>query len=214
MDSDPRLSALGSPVLLERPIRTMTLVSSVQAALRARQRQYQIRDALGERDVALAELKQERETLHVMLDNLPVGVLLARPTGEVILGNRSVERILRHPILATRDIDSHGQWGAFHADGHRLKGDEYPLSRAITSGHTIPPEDYLYQRGDDTMAWVRLAAAPIFNEQGAVTGGVVAISDIDQQKRAESALMQSEKLAAVGGWPPPFRTRSTIRWRR
>ncbi len=37
---------LGSPVLLERPIRTATLVSSVRAACRARQRQYEIRDPL------------------------------------------------------------------------------------------------------------------------------------------------------------------------
>ena len=193
-----RLSPLGSPVLLERPIRTVTLVSSVRAAIRARERQYEIHDAFGERDSALAELKQERETLQVMLDNLPVGVLLAKPSGEIILGNRSVERIFRHPLLPTPDIESHAKWIAFHADGRRLRGEEYPLPRAMKFGHPIPPEDYLYSRGDGTLAWVRLAAAPVFNGQGRVSGGVVAISDIDQQKRAESALRQSEKLAAVG----------------
>ena len=193
-----RLSPLGSPVLLERPIRTVTLVSSVRAAIRARQRQYEIHDAFGERDSALAELKQERETLQVMLDNLPVGVLLAKPSGEIILGNRSVEQICRHPLLPTPDIESHAKWVAFHPDGHRMRGEEYPLPRAMKIGHSIPPEDYLYSRGDGTLGWVRLAAAPVLNQQGKVTGGVVAISDIDQQKRAESALRQSEKLAAVG----------------
>jgi PAS domain S-box-containing protein len=193
-----RLSPLGSPVLLERPIRTVTLVSSVRAAIRARERQYEIHHAFGERDSALAELRQEQETLQVMLDNLPVGILLAKPSGEIVLGNRSVERILRHPLLPTPDVESHGKWVAFHPDGHRMRGEEYPLPRAMKFGHPIPPEDYLYSRGDGTLAWVRLAAAPVFNEQGRVSGGVVAISDIDQQKRAESALRQSEKLAAVG----------------
>ncbi len=192
------LASIGSPVLLERPIRTATLVSSVRAAIRARQRQYEIHDAFGERDAALAELRQERETLQVMLDNLPVGVLLAKPSGEIILGNRSVERICRHPLLPTPDIESHGEWVAFHPDGHRMRGEELPLPRAMKTGHVIPPEDYLYSRGDGTLAWIRLSAAPVFNERGEVSGGVVAVSDIDQQKRAESALRQSEKLAAVG----------------
>jgi signal transduction histidine kinase len=40
---------LGNLVLLERPVRPETLVSTVQAALRSRRRQYQIRDHLAER---------------------------------------------------------------------------------------------------------------------------------------------------------------------
>jgi PAS domain S-box-containing protein len=182
---------LGSTVLLERPIRTATLVSSVRAALRARRRQYEIRDAL-------AELKQERETLHVLVDNLPVGVVLAKSTGEIALANRNVEHILRHSPMTTSNIESHDQWIAFHPDGNPVKQEENPLRRAMLSGHPIPPEDFLYRRGDGSLAWVRFAAAPIFDDQGVIAGGVVAISDIDQQKRAESALIQSEKLAAVG----------------
>jgi PAS domain S-box-containing protein len=182
---------MGSTVLLERPIRTATLVSSARAAFRARLRQYEIRDIL-------AELRQERETLHVMVDNLPVGVLLAKPTGEILLANRSVERIFRHSVPPTLNIETHRQWVAFHSDGNQMKEEDYPLRRAIVSGHPIEPEDQLYQRGDGSLAWLRFAAAPIFDDQGQITGGVVAISDIDQQKRAESALIQSEKLAAVG----------------
>ena len=190
-ESESERLALGSPVLLERPIRTATLVSSVRAALRARSRQYEIRDAV-------AALKQERETLQVLLDNLPVGVLLAKPSGEIVLGNRRIEEIFRHPVLPSRDIEDHGDWVAYHADGTRVKGSEYPLIRAMQAGHPLPPEDYLYERGDGTKAWVRLAASPILNDLGAVAGGVVAVSDIDQQKRSEMALIQNEKLAAVG----------------
>lgn len=180
---------LGSVVLLERPIRTATLVSSVRAALRARVRQYEIRDIL-------AALRQERETLHVMVDNLPVGVLLAKPNGEVLLANRSVESIFRHPAMS--DLNQNGRWTAFHSDGRPVAKEDYPLTRAMVSKATIAPEDHLYQRGDGSLAWLRFAAAPIFDDQGEIAGGVVAISDIDQQKRAESALIQSEKLAAVG----------------
>ena len=182
---------LGAPILLERPIRTATLVSSVRAALRARAKQYQIRDAI-------AELKQERETLQVVLDNLPVGVVVARASGEIILGNRRLESILRHPLIPTPDIDGHGAWTAYHPDGRRVQAEEFPLPRAMKTGRALPTEEFLYQRGDGTQGWVALTAAPILNTAGEVTGGVVALSDIDQQKKSESALIQNEKLAAVG----------------
>ena len=182
---------LGSPVLLERPIRTVTLISSVQAALRARARQYEIRDAV-------AQLKAERETLQVLLDNLPVGVILAKPNGEIITANRRVEMLLHHPVLPTPDLESYKNWPAFRADGTRLRGEDFPLVRAMKEGHPLPPEDFLYERGDGAKAWISLTASPVFNHEGVLTGGVVAISDIDQQKRSELALIQNEKLAAVG----------------
>ena len=133
-----------------------------------------------------------------MVENLTEGLLLAKPTGDIVLAKRSVERILRLSPLTTSNIDVHDRWIAFHADGSPVSEVEYPLRRAMVSGHSIPPEDFLYRRGDGSLAWVRFAAAPIFDDQGVIAGGVVAISDIDQQKRAESALIQSEKLAAVG----------------
>lgn len=182
---------LGSPILIERPIRTATLVSSVKAAVRARARQYEIRDAL-------TSLREERETLQTMLDHLPVGIVQARPSGEIVRGNRRLEEILRHPVLPTVDTEGHGRWVAFREDGTRVKGPEFPLPRAMLQGKALPAEQYIYQRGDGTKGWVSLAAAPIFDEKGVVTGGVVTISDIDHQKRAEAALIQSEKLAVVG----------------
>ncbi len=182
---------LGSPVLLERPIRTSTLVSSVQAALRARARQYEIRDAV-------AELKRERETLQVMLDHLPVGVLLAKPTGEIVVANRRVESMLCRTTPPCPLAELGGEWPAFHDDGRPLRRSEDPLTRAMQAGLTVPAEEYIYERIDGTRAWMSLSAAPVINDQGVVTGGVVALSDIDQEKRSEQALIQSEKLAAVG----------------
>ncbi len=182
---------LGAPILLERPIRTATLVSSVRAALRARARQYQIRDSI-------AELKQERETLQVVLDSLPVGVLVAKASGEIVLGNRRLESIVRHPLIPTLDVEGHGAWTAYHPDGRRVLAEEFPLPRAMKAGRALPAEEFLYQRGDGTQGWVALTAAPILNPEGGVTGGVVVLSDIDQQKKSESALIQNEKLAAVG----------------
>ena len=68
----------------------------------------------------------------------------------------------------------------------------------MAAGHALPAEEYLYRKGDGTVGWISLAAAPILNSEGEVSGGVVSVTDIDQQKQSEAALIQNEKLAAVG----------------
>ena len=184
---------LGSPVLLERPIRMATLVSSVRAAVRARGRQYEVQSALRALDRTAAELQAEQETLRAIIDNMPVGLLVASKEGEILLGNRTIESIFRHAILPSQDFESHGEWVSFHEDGRRVKGEEYPLARAIHSGQPVPAEDYLYQRGDGTHAWVRLSAAPVLDREGGVTGGVVAVLDVDEERKASDTLRRSEE---------------------
>ncbi|HEX8078145.1 MAG TPA: ATP-binding protein [Chthoniobacterales bacterium] len=46
----------GNVTLLERPLRSVVLVSTVQVALRARRRQYEVRDLINERETVLASI--------------------------------------------------------------------------------------------------------------------------------------------------------------
>jgi signal transduction histidine kinase len=60
------LRALGSSstvTVLERPLRVVTLVSAVKTALRARRRQYQVRDLLQQREIIMAELSERAKSL-------------------------------------------------------------------------------------------------------------------------------------------------------
>lgn len=60
----PPLSALAAHVnvtLLERPVRVATLVTAMRSALRARRRQFDVRDHLAERSEAEAALRSARE---------------------------------------------------------------------------------------------------------------------------------------------------------
>lgn len=184
---------LGDPVLLERPFRSTTLLSSVRAALRARGKQFQVRDALAQRDRALATLTLERESLQILLDNLPIGVVMADANGAITRVNRAVEHIFRHPALPTSDLASHGDWVSYHPNGDRVQATEYPLARTLLSGQVIPAENFLYQRGDGTRGWVSIAASPILNEHGGVAGGVAAIADVDREQHALDDLRTSDE---------------------
>lgn len=61
-------ASLGNVSLLERPLRPATLISAVRSALVARQRQYEIRDHLRERDQAEDALRRAHDTLESLVE--------------------------------------------------------------------------------------------------------------------------------------------------
>ncbi len=82
------LGPLGNFSLLERPLRTVTLVSAVQAALRARRRQYQLREHVAERERLVQELKRSNEELtqfaHVVSHDLQAPVRMVMSFSELL----------------------------------------------------------------------------------------------------------------------------------
>jgi PAS domain S-box-containing protein len=143
------------------------------------------RDVTERREAAEA-LRSSEARLKAVLENVPVGIIIAdSPSGRVVTGNRHAELIFRHPIYPTPDFDSYGRWRLYHPEGTPAQPHEYPVARALLTGEATQPEEYLYQRGDGTMTWMRLAAAPIRNDDNEVVASVVAVVDIDQEKKAE-----------------------------
>ncbi len=59
MDARRAVESLGNVTLMERPVRTTALISAARSALRARERQYQVRDADQRKDEFLATLAHE-----------------------------------------------------------------------------------------------------------------------------------------------------------
>ena len=146
-----------------------------------------------------AALETERARLTVIIDNAPVGIVLAEaPTGKIILLNKRAEEILGHPMYPTPDLSSYAQWHTLHPDGRPLEIDEHPLARAVARGEIVRNEEYRYMRPDDKETWIRSSAAPVRDKQQRIVAGVLVFSDIDEQKHAEEALLRSEKLAAAG----------------
>jgi len=139
-----------------------------------------------ERREAAEALSTSEARLKAVLENVPVGIIITEaPSGRVVTGNPHAERIFRHPILETPNFDAYGQWRLHHPDGSPARPHEYPVARALLTGEATEPEEYLYRRGDGGLIWIRLAAAPIRNDEGQVVASVVAVVDIDQEKKAE-----------------------------
>jgi len=120
-----------------------------------------------------------------------------------------VEYMLRHPILETPDIKSYAKWIGFHADGRRVECHEYPLARIALHGEEEPSLDVHYRRGDGTFFWGRVSGRPVRDAAGKIVGGVVALLDIDAERKAreevdrklhrlQNRLIHGSRVSAMG----------------
>lgn len=137
---------------------------------------------------------------------LPVGVTFAEaPSGEIIMTNPALETILRHPPIPTRDVAGFARWEGYHLDGRRYRAEEWPLVRALLHGERVSGEEVRYRRGDGTMTWLRVDAAPILDRNGRIIAAVAAFIDIADVKRVteEQALLAdaSSILATIQDLP-------------
>ncbi|HWO25989.1 MAG TPA: ATP-binding protein [Kofleriaceae bacterium] len=93
---------LGNVTLLERPVTPQTLVAAVQAALRARRRQYEARTAIAQRDQFLAMLGHE---LRTPLGSIVLATELARSGRDRAQLDARLELIARQSNLLARLVD-------------------------------------------------------------------------------------------------------------
>ncbi|EPX56087.1 hypothetical protein D187_007429 [Cystobacter fuscus DSM 2262] len=138
-------------------------------------------------------VQSERRTLETIVQQMPAGfTLAAASSGRIIYSNQESERLLGHPALRLEGQEPCAPWGAVHPDLTPYKPEEYPLARALHEGETIKDEQMLYRRGDGTLAYLSVMAAPIRDAEGRITEAVSVFSDISGRKRAERKLEESE----------------------
>jgi PAS domain S-box-containing protein len=151
------------------------------------------RDVSAER-AAEAALRESESLLKAVLDNVPVGVVVAEaPSGRMILANRRTEEILRTPRQLSPGVEGYAQdWEWYHPDGRRMQGADMPLAQALLRGMPAVGE-FQARRGDGELGWVRVSASAVRDAQGQVTGAVAAITDIDAERRAAEQVRESEQ---------------------
>ncbi|CAN7516112.1 PAS domain S-box protein [Phenylobacterium sp. LjRoot225] len=131
--------------------------------------------------------------LRAIMDTVPVGIALYDlPSGRILDGSRYMERMVQRPVLNSPDIHAYAEWVCYHADGSRVAVSEYPLARIMLENAEAPELEAHYQRGDGARIWIRIMGRPIRDAHGEVTGGVIAIVDIDAERRAQQ---EAQRLA-------------------
>ena len=146
-----------------------------------------------EQVLARRKLQDEQNRLNTILNEMPIGVLMATATGELVYGNRQVEQIFRHPFRESRDIEAYANWQLFDpATDQPFPLEQMPMVRTLRHGETVTGVEMKLLRGDNTWAYASVNTVPVYDSTGQLQYGVSAFVDVSEQKRAEAALGESE----------------------
>ena len=147
-------------------------------------------------------MRESEEEFRVLAHNLVSGVALINEHGEFSIANKS--------FLRTFDLDEHAdilninsrdwsQWRVFDENGRLLDVDEHPVRQALLTRTAVKDKLVAIQSPTCTESkWLLVSAEPILDAHGNVQRVICTYHDITQRKRAEEALLRSEKLASVG----------------
>ena len=142
------------------------------------------------------DLHQANAFLRGAMDQSPAGIAIAdAPDGTLRYVNDAGLLIRggdRQTIVNGVGIDQYvASWQILDLDGRPLKADEVPLARAIMYGET-GSRVFVIRRDNDDDRIVHANAAPILDETGKVSAGIVVFTDITDQRLADEARRRSE----------------------
>ena len=195
------IERLRNVTLQERPIQSVTLVSAVRSALRARRRQYEAAEYLAEREQAANRLEQvvrqrtrelqeandrltaAQESLTMALEaaqmqtwNLPLsGHRIAAFRWLLVEWSRSIRHQLpsEHEAAFARAVDEALQSGKFHCEFQALGA-------------------------RDELRWFVAEGRLFRDEQGEPLRLAGTIADVTERRQVEDSLRQTQKLEVIG----------------
>jgi PAS domain S-box-containing protein len=139
----------------------------------------------------LDEVEREQRRLRAVLDHSPEGIFLAEAdTKSIIYANEAAARILNYPreylfnISLERVYRLERKPFSLTHQGQEVNPPNVPLLRALAGG-TVVGEEIQFTRPDRAMVTLLVAAAPIWNEAGVITGAVTIFQDITRRKSIE-----------------------------
>ena len=133
----------------------------------------------------------EKRYLEAIFQVLPVGLVVTDTKGGVIRTNNMDKKIwgLRPN---TRDVDDYVQYKAWWADsGKPIESQEWASAQAVLIGKSVIGQVLKIKRFNGEHGYIINSAAPIFNDEGRVSGSAVVIQDITELRRAEQAKLES-----------------------
>ena len=156
----------------------------------------EIRSAAAERERLLAERDAERELLRTVLEQSPMGIVIAEaPSGRVLLANRQTQQIFGHARFSGSLSEYERDWVGYHGDGRPLAADEWPIARAIAHGEHARDRIVENARADGSRRTISINAAPVLDATGRIVAGVAIFSDVTEQRRAAQDLRLAREAA-------------------
>lgn len=144
----------------------------------------------------LKELDESERTKDLILRTLSEGVILQDADGRIVESNPAAERLLgmaRQDMRGRTSADP--AWTAVDTDGRPWPLEDRPAAVALRTGEPVTNQILGVRRHDGATVWVRVHATPTLDDDGAVSGVVIAFDDITEQRELHVSLELSEQVA-------------------
>jgi PAS domain S-box-containing protein len=136
----------------------------------------------------------DRKRLETILATTPSAVvILEAPDGKFSYANRRALQLYGFDTLGLDLAENVAKVKARRADGSEYPIDKMPVSRSLRFGEEVRNEEMIIERPDGTSFPIIASTAPLRDMNGKITSAIVVFEDITEHKRAEEALIKSEK---------------------
>ena len=169
------MQVLGNVTVMERPVRLTTLVSTLQSAIRARRRQYQLRDQI-----------QAQALLAAVVEFSEDAVISKTLDGVITSWNASAERLFGYTAH-----EAIGQSITFIIPPDR-HSEEHGILQRLRQGERIEHFETIRLTKDGREIDISLTVSPVRDATGQVIGASKVARDISARKRAAHQLRLSE----------------------
>ena len=141
-----------------------------------------------ERRAQAEAAEASRRLLDAVLEAMPVGVIIADPSGRLVRSNPA-NAVLWGETPVTESVDDYAPWVGYWPDGRRIQPHEWTLARAVQQGETCQGELVEIERFGGGRRFTLNSAAPVRDRQGRTVAGIVAQLDVTDRVTAERALL-------------------------
>jgi PAS domain S-box-containing protein len=144
-----------------------------------------------ERVRAEKALQESEARLSAILNQVPGAVGMFGHDGRFVLRGGPLS-VLWDEVIPSRDQASSRRWRGFDANGGVLPHSQYPGARALRGETVAPGLDFIHTADDGRETWIRVSATPFRDGVGRISGAVAILQNVDDEKRAEQRLRESE----------------------
>jgi two-component system cell cycle sensor histidine kinase/response regulator CckA len=154
-----------------------------------------------ERKRAELALRDSESRYRTLYEQIPQGVVVHRHDGSIMAANPAAQRILGLSLEEFIQRPQHSpSWRCIYEDGSDFPNDKHPAMRALRSGEPVKNVVMgVFNPRRQDFVWIHVDATPLRAFGDTEKNGVFStFSDISETHALQQALIQSQKMEAIG----------------
>jgi PAS domain S-box-containing protein len=141
----------------------------------------------------MRQLEAERARLKAIIENAPEAIVVTDKECRIVLANPVAERLYARPVPYGEDFQSHAELALCYPDGTPCDPRDLPLTRSALDGEVANNLEMAILWPDGQQRDLLASSAPIWDNQGKVSGAVGVFQDITERRRMERVLQRRNR---------------------